>query len=93
MSKRTFQSTTKVVYPDGGPAYDKIDVFSIPDDEFPCDTWPALTPDEQYDFLNNSGYWIKGWHEITPEQDAWIDDHQSAQGAQTETCVMMQEVN
>lgn len=76
-----------MTYPDGGPSYDKWDYFSIPDEELPEMFRENPDPNRFYDFLNNSGYWDKGWQEITEEMDEWIDSHPDVQGEQDEVAV------
>jgi hypothetical protein len=74
---------TEVTYPDG-PNYAKWDYFLIEDEQLPLEFREDYDADELYDFLNNNGYWYKGWQEITAEIDAWIDFHPDQQGLQSE---------
>ena len=80
------RTQTTVKYPDGGPEYAKWDYFSIPVEKLP-EHWHSLSMDEKYDFLNDNGYWLKGWQDIDEEMDAWIDDHDDYHGAQDEIVV------
>jgi hypothetical protein len=82
---------TEVVYPNGGPAYDKYDYFLIKDEDLP-DTWKEFKPEDFYDFLNEGGHWNKGWQEITRDHETWIEDNQ-AEGSQTETAIVVDFIN
>jgi hypothetical protein len=77
---------TEVSYPEG-PTYAKWDYFSISDEELPQHFRELPDPEEFYDFLNNSGFWVKGWQEITEEIDAWIDSHPDQCGLQDEIAI------
>jgi hypothetical protein len=92
---------TEVVYPEDGPYFHKWDYFSISDEELPERFRPTpnkvgsasdnnmkyLHPlsSELYDWLNEGGYWIKGWQEISPDQEKWLDENDILAGQQTET--------
>lgn len=77
---RSIRTRTKVVYPEGGPSYDKWDYFEI-DNE----AWAELPSlNESYDSLNEWGYWVRGHQEITQEQEDWIDSHPEHHGSQSE---------
>lgn len=77
---------TEVSYPDG-PTYAKWDYFSISDEKLPVEFRELPDPEKFYDFLNNNGFWDKGWQEITPEIDAWIDFHPDQCGLQDEIAI------
>ena len=96
-----FRTLTKVVYPDGGPKFDKWDYFIIPVECVP-ENWQSIDPDEFYDYINNltfegslTGGWVKGWCEtdddLLDDTWTWIDDHPECQGMQTEVCVEVDE--
>jgi hypothetical protein len=94
------RALTEVIYPDG-PFYHKWDYFSISDEELPerfrahaekagSDTenyMKFLHPlsDDFYTWLNDGGYWVKGWHEINERQQNWLDENPDMAGSQTET--------
>lgn len=73
---------TEVTYPDG-PNYAKWDYFLIEDEQLP-DAWKTFEPEEFYDFLNEGGFWNKGWQEITDEVQHWLDTHDDQCGLQSE---------
>lgn len=92
---------TEVNYPEDGPLFQKWDYFSVPDEEMLEQFRPTpqkigsasdnamkfLHPlcTEMYTWLNDSGYWVKGWQEISAESEKWIDNNPEHQGAQSET--------
>ena len=51
----------------------KWDYFSVPDKSVLPENWENLTWNDKYDFLNDNGYWTKGFFEITDDQDMFID--------------------
>lgn len=76
---------TEVVYPNGGPTYNKWDYFLIESDKLPDGYHheKEISPEDWYDFLNEGGYWYRGHQEIKPEHEEWIEAHQ-AEGSQDE---------
>lgn len=74
---------TEVKYPNG-PTFDKFDYFAVSDEEMVERFRQNPEPNAFYDWLNNSGFWVKGWQEITDEIDQWIDSHPEVQGLQDE---------
>ena len=86
------RTLTEVTYPNGYPKWDKWDYFAIPDSELPDKFRNAgYNFDEFYDFLNNNGYWLKGWQEIEDEHELWLDNNLDSHGAQTEVVVEITE--
>ena len=77
---RNIRTRTEIVYPNGGPSYNKWDYFEV-DNE----AWAELSSlNESYDSLNEWGYWVKGHQEITEEHEDWIDSHPEYHGEQSE---------
>lgn len=82
------RTLTEVTYPNGYPKWDKWDYFVIHDEELPDKfRHGGYNLDEFYDFLNNNGYWVKGWQEIEDEHELWLDNHPELHGEQTEVVV------
>jgi hypothetical protein len=95
------RALTEVNYPEDGPLFEKWDYFSISDEELPDrfratpnkvgsagdNNMKYLHPlsSDFYDWLNEGGYWVKGWQEISEESEKWIDSHPEHQGSQAET--------
>jgi hypothetical protein len=77
---------TEVSYPDG-PTYAKWDYFSVPDDKLPTEFRELPDPDKFYDFLNENGFWDKGWQEITDDIQAWLDVNDDQCGSQSEIAI------
>jgi hypothetical protein len=85
----SFTSLTELRYPNlKGKVPLKWDYFLIEDETLIPPTWSKLSMSEKYDFLNEAGYWTKGWTEITPEQEELIEKMQIA-GAQDEVVVVL----
>jgi hypothetical protein len=83
----SFTTLTELRYPNlKGAVPLKWDYFYMEDETLIPPLWRKLSMDEKYDFLNESGYWVKGWTEITPEQDEFIEKTQIA-GLQDEVVV------
>ena len=77
---------TEVSYPEG-PTYAKWDYFSIPDEKLPVEFRELPDPNEFYDFLNDNGYWDKGWQEITDEIQDWLEANDDKCGMQDEIAI------
>ncbi len=62
-----------VTYPEN-VSFHKHDFFAINSLEVKDYFW-EMTIEEKYQYLNDGGFWVSGWQDITPEMEPIIDRH------------------